>query len=66
MLVLSDLQVCDDPVSEALDYAQEIVEATSREAVTTCLLTLRAKQNEGLVVLSRYRFNRDTSSSMRI
>ena len=43
-------KVCDDPVSVALGYAEELVSNTSPSAVSTCLQTLRTKQEEGLEV----------------
>jgi len=41
-------KVCEDPVKEALAYAEDLVTNTSSAAVSTCLQTLRQKQNEGL------------------
>jgi len=41
-------KVCDDPVAEALQFAQDLVTNTSSSAVSTCLQTLRMKQDEGL------------------
>jgi len=41
-------KVCDDPVDEALEFAEDLATNTSSAAVSTCLQTLRGKQSEGL------------------
>jgi len=41
-------KVGDDPVQDALEFAEELATNTSSAAVATCLQTLRLKQSEGL------------------
>merc|ERR1712029_763347 len=41
-------KVCDDPVGEAMSFAQTIAAATSSSAVTQTILTLRKRQEQGL------------------
>ena len=52
------LQICDNPVDEAIQLAEEIAFQSAPVAVKACLETLRQRQNVGLEVRCHFLYYR--------